>query len=68
MSPSGLWHTWSKIQMCWMSLKCWHCKARPSLGKLVHAACSGFAAGATSDPGQSGDFQKRVGKAGAQIH
>lgn len=39
------------------------------LSMLVrHAAYSGFAAGAALDLGQSGDFQKCVGKDGAHIH
>lgn len=36
LSPSSLWHSWSKIQMCWVSVKC-HGKACPSLGPLPTA-------------------------------
>lgn len=36
LSPSSLWHTWSKLQMCWVSVKC-HREACPSLGMLPAA-------------------------------
>lgn len=36
LSPGSLWHTWSKLQMCWVSVKC-HREACPSLGTLPAA-------------------------------